>query len=212
MILLTSARLPDSLSRMALSQAARMLFPHEGNREYFDSIDKRADLPAVESLFALTLLYDQIRMLPSDIDTAKLVLARSEMGKPYFEDSPVKFNVSHSKGYVAVAVSLGEELGVDVEASALPRERAAKMAERYFSVEEQKEVLNNEKSFARLWSEKEAKAKFFGESIGNLLSNEKILDFSKDFESLRLHRFSIDNHPITLCTKRDFSTIIFTVQ
>ena len=212
MILLTSARLPDSLSRMALSQAARMLFPNEGNREYFDSIDKRADLPAVESLFALTLLYDQIRMLPSDIDTAKLVLARNEMGKPYFVDSPVKFNVSHSKGYVAVAVSLGEELGVDVEASALPRERAVKMAERYFSVEEQKEVLNNEKSFARLWSEKEAKAKFLGESIGNLLSSEKISDFSEDFESLRLHRFSIDNHPITPCTKRDFSTIIFTVQ
>ena len=212
MILLTSARLPDSLSRTALSQAARMLFPHEGNREYFDSIDKRADLPAVESLFALTLLYDQIRMLPSDIDTAKLVLARSEMGKPYFADSPVKFNVSHSKGYIAVAVSLGEELGVDVEASALPRERAVKMAERYFSVEEHKEVLNNEKSFARLWSEKEAKAKFLGKSIGNLLSSEKISDFSEDFESLRLHRFSIDNHPITLCTKRDFSTIIFTVQ
>ena len=212
MILLTSARLPDSLSRHALSATVRLLFPNEGNREYFEGIDKRADLPATESLFALTLLYDQIRMLPIAIDTAKLVFARSELGKPYFVDSPVKFNVSHSKGYVAVAVSLGEELGVDVEASALPRERAVKIAERYFSADEQKIVQNDAKSFSRLWSEKEAKAKFLGESIGNLLSIEKKSDFSGDFDNLKLHRFKIDDFPITLCTKRDFSTITFTVQ
>ncbi len=212
MILLTSAKMPEGLDKQTLSETVRLLFPNEKNRGYIESIAGRADLPACESLFALALLYEEIRSLEADIDTEKLVFARGEMGKPYFEDSPVRFNISHSKGYVAAATSLGEELGVDIEATDLPRERAMKMAERYFGKEEISAVERDASSFAKIWSEKEAIAKFFGESLGNMLSDEKKEDFFANSRDVRLHSFSIDGHPVTLCTKRDFSTIVYTVQ
>lgn len=212
MILLTGAKIPNGLDKQILGETVRLLFPHEKNREYIGNIEKRADLPAIESLFALALLYELIRSLEARIDTAELIFARSEMGKPYFEGSPVKFNISHSKGYVAVAVSLGEELGVDVEATDLPPERAIKLAERYFAREDLVAVSRDASRFAKIWSEKEAQAKFFGESVGNLFSCEKKEDFFANPRDVRLHRFAIDGHPVTLCTKRDFSTIVYTVQ
>ena len=134
------------------------------------------------------------------------------MGKPYFKDSEVKFNLSHSKGYVACAVSIGVELGIDIEASEISGERAKKLAKRYFSEEEQNEVLKKHEIFARKWTEKEARAKFFGESIGNILYNDKTCAKNPFFDQIVLHKFSFGDIPITLCTKRDFSTIIFTIQ
>ena len=212
MILLTSAKMPDGLDKEVLAETVRLLFPNEKNQEYIANIEKRAEIAATESLFALALLYELIRSLPTKRDTSDLVFARSHMGKPYFENSDVRFNVSHSKGYVAVAVSVGEELGVDVEATNLPHDRALKMAERYFSESERQQILREEKSFADLWSEKEAKAKLFGESIGNMLSKEKKESLDEKSDDVRIHSFSIDEFPVSLCTKRNFSTIVYTVQ
>ena len=213
MILLSAAKMPAGLDKNALSDTVSLLFPHQDNREYIETIRQRKnDESACESLFALALLYEQIFSLPRRIDTSKLILARSELGKPYFVNSALKFNLSHSKGYVAVACSIGEELGVDVEASDLSFDRALKMAERYFTAEEIKKVTACPKAFAKIWSEKEAKAKFRGESVGNILSEEQNSDNSDKNGNIRTHSFSIDGFPITLCTKRDFSTIIFTVQ
>ena len=214
MILLTASKIPQGLDKDTLAEAVRLMFPNPENREYIDEIQSRANRDsACESLFALAMLYDGIVELPTEgADPSELVFARSKMGKPYFKASKIKFNVSHSKGYVAVALSLGEELGVDIEASEIPPERARRLAERYFSRDEIKIVEGSPKKFAQMWTEKEAKAKFLGESIGNILSIDKKSANPEEFCDISLHRFKIGEIPISLCTKRHFSTIKFTIQ
>ena len=213
MILLTAAKVPEGLDKNILASAVFLMFSNPENEKYIREIKDRQDTSAAcESLFALALVYGQIRDLPCRIDTSRLVFRRNGCNKPYFADSPVKFNISHSKGYVACAVSLGEELGVDIEAAEISPERAEKLAKRYFSEQERHEISKSPQMFARKWTEKEAKAKFLGESVGNILSSDKIDQKSEDSQGICLHSFSFDKIPITLCTKRDFSTISFTIQ
>lgn len=212
MILLTSAKMPDGLDKHPLASAVGLMFPNEDNREYIEKIENRADIPACESLFALALLYEQILSLPCRVDTSSLVFDRNPMGKPYFKNSDVKFNISHSHGYVACAVSLGEELGVDIEASHISEERATKLAKRYFPESDLSAILNAPQKFARIWSEKEAKAKYFGDSLTNLLEKEKKIHENPSLCDIKSHRFSHGEIPVTLCTKRTFSTICYCIQ
>ena len=212
MILLTSAKMPDGLDKHVLASAVGLMFSNESNREYIEKIESRADIPATESLFALALLYEQILTLPCPVDTSSLVFERGAMGKPYFKDSDVKFNISHSHGYVACAVSLGEELGVDIEASEIGAERAAKLAQRYFGEDDFFAISTFPEKFARIWSEKEAKAKFFGDSLTNLLEKEKNICENPDLNEITTHKFSHGKIPVTLCTKRTFSTICYYTQ
>lgn len=212
MILLTSAKMPDGLDKHTLASAVGLMFSNENNREYIEKIENRADTPASESLFALALLYEQILSLPCHVDTSSLVFEKNAMGKPYFKGSDVKFNISHSQGYVACAVSLGEELGVDIEASDISAERAIKLAQRYFCEDDFSAVYAAPEKFARIWSEKEAKAKFFGDSLTNLLEKEKKIYENPDLNEITLHKFSCGGIPVTLCTKRTFSTICYSVQ
>ena len=214
MILLTSAKMPEGLDKNTLASAVSLMFPSPENRDFIERMrEKTLESSACESLFALTLLYEQIRDLPQTHgDTKDLVFLRNPMGKPYFKDSDIRFNVSHSKGFVVCAAAVGEELGVDVEASLITPERAERLSKRYFSEEEQTEISKHPEIFARKWTEKEARAKFSGESIEKILSQDKISPFSEIKSSIRLHRYTFEEHPVTLCTKRDFSTIIYTVQ
>ena len=213
MILLTATKIPEGLDKDTLATAVSLMFPDSENCEFIEKMrDKTCEGSACESLFALALLYEQIKEFYSPSDTSKLIILRNAMGKPYFKDSDIKFNISHSKGYVACACAIGEELGVDIEASEISPERVERLAKRYFSDSEYSEIKERPEIFARRWTEKEARAKFLGESVEKILSNDKNQHNSCDSEKICLHRFTVDNIPITLCTKRDFSTIIFTVQ
>ena len=212
MILLTASKIPEGLDKNTLATTVSLLFPSAENDDYIENIRSRSnDSSAFESLFALALLYDLVTEL-GICDTSDLKFERSEIGKPYFSDSKIKFNISHSKGYVACAASIGEELGVDIEASVLSVERVERLAKRFFPEIEQKELKNDPESFSRRWTEKEARAKFFGQSVENILSADKISPNNQYSEKIRLHSFAIGDVPITLCTKEDFSTISFTVQ
>ena len=213
MILLTAAKIPQRLDKNTLADAVEMMFSSPENKKYLEEIRNRENSAAsTESLFALALLYEKIRELPNKADTSELIFERNEMGKPYFKNSEIKFNMSHSKGYIACAVSVGEELGVDIEASEISPERAKKLAARYLSKKEQDLVLKNAECFARIWTKKEAKAKFLGKSVGNILNNNKNLQNYEDTDEIVYHSFSIHNIPITLCTERNFSTISFEIQ
>lgn len=213
MILLSCAKMPDGLDKNTLASAVGLMFPHKDNMEYIAGIKcRKNDASACESLFVLALLYEKICELPSYISVAELVFAKSDSGKPYFKDSKVKFNISHSRGYVACAVSIDEEVGVDIEATKLTNEKAQKLAKRYFSEKEINTVSNDPDAFAKLWSEKEAEAKFYGKSVGIILSDLQNSTNSSHNSNIVLHKFKFGNIPITLCTKRDFSTIIFSAQ
>ncbi|GAA3390865.1 4'-phosphopantetheinyl transferase family protein [Streptomyces roseoviridis] len=55
-------------------------------------------------------------------DPAGLVFAAGPHGKPYLEDAPVEFSLSHSGERVAVALTSGTPVGVDVERVTRPAE------------------------------------------------------------------------------------------
>ena len=214
MILLTAAKMPDGLDKNTLANAVRLMFPNPDNNTYISEIQNRSnDTSACESLFALALMYDLLSsLLCPPPNTSDLIFSRTENGKPYFANSSIKFNLSHSKGYVACAVSDGEELGIDIEASLLTQDRARKLADRYFIPSEADYISSHPEAFVRLWCEKEAAAKFFGESVGNILSKNKIAGSNNQNANLRFHNFSINEIPILLCTKRDYSTKYFINQ
>ena len=125
------ARIPEGMSARALADFVRKSFPHKENKGYFDSLEKRKNRDGVrESFAALALLRELLSM--RGIETDRLVFRRSESGKPYFEDTNLHFSLSHSKGYVAAALSDAAEVGIDIECADVPRERAEKMIKRFF--------------------------------------------------------------------------------
>ena len=125
------ARIPEGMSARALSDFVRKSFPHKENKGYFDSLENRKNRDGVkESFAALALLRELLSM--RGIETDRLVFRRSESGKPYFEDTNLHFSLSHSKGYVAAALSDTTEVGIDIECADVPRERAEKMIKRFF--------------------------------------------------------------------------------
>ena len=76
-------------------------------------------------------------------------ILRDEMGKPYFKESALHFNVSHSGEYLAIAVS-EHPVGIDIQGPRVIREGTFRKV-----VQPQEEVLigeEREKDFLRLWT------------------------------------------------------------
>ena len=90
-------------------------------------------------------------------------------GKPYLKNFPLHFNLSHSGDYV-LCVTDSREVGADIQ---LHREGdVGKLAERFFSEEEQEALSRAEEKralFFRLWARKEAYGKLTGQGVGGTL-------------------------------------------
>lgn len=99
-------------------------------------------------------------------------ISRGPQGKPHLApelDSPVRFNLSHSGTLAAVAVTLGEEVGVDVERRA-PRPRLPILADAMLAEPERPwyeghPPSERTKAFFDLWTAKEACSKLIGRGL-----------------------------------------------
>ncbi len=96
---------------------------------------------------------------------------RPEIVSPAFDGEALRFNVSHTPGLVACAVSRTHDVGIDVENASrtLP---AAELAQRFFSCSEAEHIASidaplRQARFLALWTLKEAylKARGFGLSL-----------------------------------------------
>ena len=214
MILLYCKRLPENISRSELALHVRLGFPHKANTDYITALEQKASTAsALESLLALSTLRELISQLPYEVNAAELVLSRTESGKPYFLNSNLKFNLSHSGGIAACALSDEDEVGIDIECAKKSDGQAIKIATRFFSQDDSQAISKDPSAFTRVWSEKEAQSKFFGMELSKFLDLEKNGDgLAKKSElnsNVALHRFTYCKTPVTLCTTRDFSTIKF---
>ncbi|MBP5280899.1 MAG: 4'-phosphopantetheinyl transferase superfamily protein [Lachnospiraceae bacterium] len=130
-----------------------------------------------------------------------------EKGKPYFKDSPLSFSLSHSEDLVFCAIA-DHEIGVDVQR--ITEVRWEKLAERYFSPQEQDYLgvfakdragcfrLSKETSkqeFFRLWSRKEAFGKMTGEGAAQYLGQS----FLEEEEGFSVHEGMITLRDVTYC-------------
>lgn len=98
-----------------------------------------------------------------------------ERGKPYFQNLPFFFNLSHSGDYVLCALS-EQEIGVDIQRQAALRD--IRIADRFFSESEKALIAGciteeeRQSCFYRLWTRKEAYGKLTGEGIAAVLKKD----------------------------------------
>lgn len=108
------------------------------------------------------------------LDGEKITIERNAHGKPYLPGHPqICFNISHSGEYAACAFA-SIPIGMDLQ----QHRRAAweRMAERYFSDEDQKRLAaaeNAETLFFRIWTEEESYGKWRGTGLSGSLGTEK---------------------------------------
>ena len=108
------------------------------------------------------------------LDGEKITIERNAHGKPYLPGHPqICFNISHSGEYAAGAFG-SIPLGMDLQ----QHRRAAweRMAERYFSAEDQKRLAaaeNAETLFFRIWTERRRATASGGEPVFRVLLERK---------------------------------------
>jgi 4'-phosphopantetheinyl transferase len=113
------------------------------------------------------------------IEPAALRFVKGQHGKPAlareFDSLGLHFNLTHTKGLIALAVGRHRDIGLDAE-NLHERTTALRLARRYFTAEEARdlEALPPERQLARfysLWTLKESWMKATGRGVGAGLDN-----------------------------------------
>lgn len=100
-------------------------------------------------------------------------ILRTSEGKPYLASGGRCFSVSHC-GSVFACVTSEENVGLDIQFNrSIDTDR---IAARYFTEEEQEYINNTEDGFFRIWTRKEAMAKYTGIGLGAVLSGQSVLN------------------------------------
>ena len=116
---------------------------------------------------------------PSDLE-----FRRNAYGKPFLAgaDHGISFNISHTRGMVAVALGTNPAIGVDVEACGRAISDSDVIASRYFTPREAGVLLHEPSSvdhqtrFMWLWTRKEAVMKAAGMGMSLALSSFSVLE------------------------------------
>lgn len=127
----------------------------------------------------------------------ELVYKTSKAGKPYVEKyNSIHFNISHSNNVVMCAVS-NTSIGIDVQY--MKNLNIKPLIKRFFSEQEQKEILNSrfqKDDFFKLWTKKESFIKYADLRIADGL---KTLNYQNcSFK----HFLFLDNYQVCICRKK----------
>ena len=147
------------------------------------------------SLTALSLLYR------AGVDGT---LSYDENGRPFFADRTCDFSITHTQNHVFCALIDGEDepMRIGIDAEDLNRADFSDfdaMAERWFR-ESEKSIFfasPTKETFLRIWTRKEAYAKYTGEGL-RALSKIDTEDLPKQ-GSVHFFDYRIDNILISVC-------------
>jgi len=151
----------------------------------------------------MTLYFYQKKACHKSVDTDKMIaesirrrlgvggeikILRTELGKPYIENMPIYVGVTHTDDTVIIALD-DKNFGIDCECKDRTQKNAEKIAERYFTENELRCILDSadkDKMFLDIWVKKEAYVKFTGRG----LSGMKTCDVTtlSDFERIENDR------------------------
>jgi 4'-phosphopantetheinyl transferase len=158
-VVITSIRLDEPPARVVLDEDER----RRAERFVFER-DRRRFI-AAHSAMRVTLGH-HLGIAPEDVR-----YATADRGKPHLSDPPrdVRFNLSHSGERALVAVTLGREVGVDIEQTRTMSDLFS-VAERVFSSAERERLKQTSEDrqhemFFRLWTRKESFIKALGEGM-----------------------------------------------
>ncbi|MFQ3679688.1 MAG: 4'-phosphopantetheinyl transferase superfamily protein [Pseudanabaenaceae cyanobacterium] len=135
-----------------------------------------AGLPETEQALGPNLHFGTGRWLLRQVlggllgcDPMTFRFAYTAAGKPYLPGSSLRFNLTHSRSLVLLAVTRDGEVGIDVEWSSRAA-AVARLAGRFFDEAEQAWLRQHDPGdFWAMWTCKEAYAKLQGESLGSYL-------------------------------------------
>jgi hypothetical protein len=102
-------------------------------------------------------------------EALSLSFDKGKFGKPYISGKNIEFSISHSGRLVGCAIG-SDCVGFDLQERKLEKEKAEKLAKRFFSEWEQKALAESddtEKMFHLIWTKKEALVKYHGVNFEN---------------------------------------------
>lgn len=165
---------------------------------YLNIDDKKRCICA--DMLLRSVLCDKLKL-----SSEKLEFGVNGNGKPYLINGELKFNISHSGDYVAVAVNENKEVGIDIEKI---REISAHTAKHIFSDSDKLFVFQSENiprskitdpqtlvRFFKVWTYKEAYSKMTGEGITDNLKNIS-------YDENRCTAEVFDNYVLTVVTDK----------
>ncbi len=124
--------------------------------------------PADQSRFILSRgILRKILGEAAGVNPAAVRFELNPNGKPFLPGSPLRFNLSHSRDRLLIAVTTGRAVGIDIEFRRSNINMAA-IAERWFSDEERQyfqTAKTAETAFYDIWTKKEAFVKAQGRGI-----------------------------------------------
>ena len=158
---------------------------------------------ALLSLSALSLLHRA---------GANGTLSYDENGRPYFEECNCDFSITHTQNHVFCAVIDGEDepmrIGIDAEDLGRPDlSNLEEMAARWFSENEQKAFLASptKETFLRIWTRKEAYAKYTGEGLKSLSKIDTVI--LANGGSVHFFDYRIGDILLSVCAPRGVNEI-----
>ncbi|MDL2144150.1 4'-phosphopantetheinyl transferase superfamily protein [Flavobacterium tructae] len=178
--------------------------------DYQDKIKRyRRWQDAQLSLLGRILLFKGIEETYKQKPDAKEIM-QTLYNKPYFEDNPVLFNISHSGDIVVCALSDRHEVGIDVEI--ITDIETADFKSQMTEIEWNKIVLsdNKKEAFFEYWTQKEAVLKAQGHGLIVPLKSFEVLDNTTEIngEKYYLSEVKIDkNYKCHISLKTDATKI-----
>lgn len=142
-----------------------------------------------------------------DIAKNHIIFSHKPSGQPFFSKSDAFVSISHTKTFVAAAVSFFP-VGIDLESSERKNLRAA---ERVFTKEQFDWFLKNdalqENLFAKLWTLHEAYAKYTGLGLAKMppvcFFPKETMTFCSDPDCLAQTFFPFSGCCLSVCTPKE---------
>ncbi|MCD4732023.1 MAG: 4'-phosphopantetheinyl transferase superfamily protein [Bacteroidales bacterium] len=185
--------------------------PNEGSEAVLrHKTVKGAQRSLIGELVSRIIIGQKISVPIQEIDFKKTL-----KGKPYLENDPIRFNISHSGDWVVLAVA-EIDVGIDVEKI---RQINYRIAERFFSAHEnslmeKKEGTDKLNLFFDFWTLKESYLKLLGTGLTKSLSSFTIVrkndkfalleDSNKKQEPVFLKQYNLaGNYKLSVCSYKD---------
>ncbi len=185
----------DFLSQDECERANRFKFPI--HRQRF--IAARSLLRAIISFY-------------TDVSPAKIIFSYNDDKKPFLQNVPLMFNLSHSDHMVVYAFTMQYAIGVDIEK--IQSEYHEGVAERFFSKQENEALHHLPKDkqasfFYQIWAYKEAIIKAIGKGFSLPLSSFPI-SFINGSARIMIDDVSWSLFPLTI--HPDYQSAVVTNQ
>lgn len=148
-----------------------------------------------------------VRVLLKALCGEEKEIAYYPSGRPYLKDGSRYISISHTRGYVAVALHPSREVGMDIEQYGT---RVKKVASRFIRSDEESSLTRGDEIYALLlhWSAKETLFKLMGVDEVDFIHHLHILPFTPseegEFEACEYRTVQQGRYRIRYITHSDF--------